>query len=147
MAKAMDRAAAAAGKVLPCAYKGGHRHGTHRLCPYPGKTVGALRIFAWKACLPHFACADMEDEQSKAVTQQQYDRYLPDGAVAGRNGPPHSGCAIVPTVPGSWMKPQMHKDMVRAGIILYGLYPSDEMPRSALDLKPVMSLKSHITIY
>ena len=35
--------------------------------------------------------------------------------------------------------------MVRAGIILYGLYPSEEMPREELDLLPVMSLTSHIT--
>ena len=41
----------------------------------------------------------------------------------------------------SWM----HQDMVRAGIILYGLYPSEEMPREELDLLPVMSLTSHIT--
>lgn len=35
-------------------------------------------------------------------------------------------------------------DMVRAGIILYGLWPSDEVDRSVLDLKPVLSLKSHV---
>ncbi len=35
-------------------------------------------------------------------------------------------------------------DMVRAGIILYGLYPSDEVDKSFLDLIPVMELRSHI---
>ncbi|MCR4611570.1 MAG: alanine racemase [Lachnospiraceae bacterium] len=34
-------------------------------------------------------------------------------------------------------------DMVRAGIILYGLWPSDEVSR-LIDLRPVMSIKSHI---
>ncbi len=35
-------------------------------------------------------------------------------------------------------------DMVRAGIILYGLWPSDEVNKSLLDIQPVLSLKSHI---
>ena len=40
--------------------------------------------------------------------------------------------------------PDSHFDMVRAGIIMYGLYPSGEVDRSIIDLKPVMSLKSRI---
>lgn len=40
--------------------------------------------------------------------------------------------------------PESHFNMVRPGIILYGLYPSDEVDRSIINLKPVMSLKSHI---
>jgi len=35
--------------------------------------------------------------------------------------------------------------MVRAGIILYGLWPSDEVNKTNMNLKPVMSLKSHIS--
>lgn len=35
-------------------------------------------------------------------------------------------------------------DIVRAGIILYGLWPSDEVNKSNIVLKPVMSLISHI---
>ena len=42
--------------------------------------------------------------------------------------------------------PEAHLDMVRAGIVLYGLYPSADMDRKALALKPVMSLKSRITM-
>ncbi len=38
-----------------------------------------------------------------------------------------------------------HMDAVRAGIILYGLRPSDEVDIEQIDLKPVMSLVSHIT--
>ncbi|MBQ9512848.1 MAG: alanine racemase [Lachnospiraceae bacterium] len=37
-----------------------------------------------------------------------------------------------------------HLDMVRAGIVLYGLYPSDEVDRDKLPLKPVLSLKSSV---
>lgn len=41
--------------------------------------------------------------------------------------------------------PELNMDMVRAGIILYGLYPSDEVLRQRIDLKQVMSLKAEIS--
>lgn len=40
--------------------------------------------------------------------------------------------------------PSVNMDLVRAGIIIYGLLPSDEIDKSALSLKPVMTLKSRI---
>lgn len=36
-------------------------------------------------------------------------------------------------------------DMVRCGITLYGIYPSDEVDREKLDIHPVMSLKATVT--
>ena len=41
--------------------------------------------------------------------------------------------------------PEANMNMVRAGIILYGLWPSDEVNKRNMDLEPVMSLKSHIS--
>lgn len=43
------------------------------------------------------------------------------------------------------MYPHMHLDMVRPGVILYGMYPSSEVDKKRLHLKPVMTLKSRIT--
>ena len=43
------------------------------------------------------------------------------------------------------MYPEYHLDMVRPGIILYGLYPSDEVDKKRLPLIPAMTLKSKIT--
>ena len=40
--------------------------------------------------------------------------------------------------------PEANMDMVRAGIILYGLWPSDEVNKENMDLRPAMELKSHI---
>lgn len=40
--------------------------------------------------------------------------------------------------------PSVYHDAVRPGIILYGCYPSDEMRREELDIKPVMSIKANI---
>ena len=40
--------------------------------------------------------------------------------------------------------PQANMDCVRAGIILYGLWPSDEVKKDSIALKPIMELKSRI---
>ena len=37
-------------------------------------------------------------------------------------------------------------DMVRPGITLYGLWPSDEVPRDIVPLRPAMALYSHVTM-
>ncbi len=41
--------------------------------------------------------------------------------------------------------PEANMDMVRAGITLYGLWPSEEVDKTRISLKPVMSLSSRIT--
>lgn len=41
--------------------------------------------------------------------------------------------------------PEARFDMVRAGIVLYGLWPSDEVIKENVDIKPVMSLVSHVS--
>ncbi|MCM1122929.1 MAG: alanine racemase [Eubacterium sp.] len=40
--------------------------------------------------------------------------------------------------------PEANMDVVRAGITLYGLWPSDKVAKDIVDLKPVLSLKSRI---
>jgi alanine racemase len=45
---------------------------------------------------------------------------------------------------GTLEMPGADMDMVRAGITLYGLYPSDEVSRTAVELKPALSLYSHV---
>ena len=40
--------------------------------------------------------------------------------------------------------PETHMDVVRIGISTYGLWPSEEVKKSACDLKPAFSLHSHI---
>ena len=40
--------------------------------------------------------------------------------------------------------PDMKHDLARAGISTYGMYPSEEVNQNAVDLKPVLSLVSHV---
>lgn len=41
--------------------------------------------------------------------------------------------------------PEMKHNLVRAGISIYGIYPSDEVSAESVHLKPVLELVSHIT--
>ena len=41
--------------------------------------------------------------------------------------------------------PEMNLDMVRPGIILYGLYPSDDVNKDRINLKQVMELKAKVS--
>lgn len=41
--------------------------------------------------------------------------------------------------------PQANMDLVRAGITLYGLWPSGEVSKDIIPLKPLLSLKSHVS--
>ncbi len=38
----------------------------------------------------------------------------------------------------------MHLDMVRPGIMIYGMYSSEDVDKSRIDLKPAMTLKAKI---
>ena len=41
--------------------------------------------------------------------------------------------------------PEANLNLVRAGITIYGIYPSEEVEKDVVKLQPVMSLKSHIS--
>ena len=41
--------------------------------------------------------------------------------------------------------PDMKHDLARAGISTYGMYPSDEVNKESVDLKPALRLISHVT--
>lgn len=88
----------------------------------------------------HFACADGSDE---TMTRQQAAafRFVIDELEAHGLHIPVRHCANSASI---IRYPELKMDMVRAGIILYGLRPSDEPDLMAFPLKPVMCLKSHV---
>ena len=86
----------------------------------------------------HFACADCEDRK---MTLEQYNRFISlvdELEKAGVKIPIKHCCNSA----GIVNYPEMHLDMVRAGIILYGMYPSDI--GYDIDLKPLMNFKSSV---
>ena len=88
----------------------------------------------------HFACADTLD---KSHVEQQIDKFHWVLEQLDKAGITIEICHCSNSA--SIMElPSEHMNMVRAGIILYGLYPSQEVDKNNLDLKPVMSLYSHV---
>ena len=98
----------------------------------PGITIEGL--------FTHFASADEKDE---SYTRMQFEKFLGIDAELNRAGitipikHAANSAAII-------RFPEMHMDMVRAGLILYGLYPSDETDTGRISLKPAMSLKADV---
>jgi len=92
----------------------------------------------------HFSVADEPVPDSRAYTLDQFDRYMECcrrlEAGGYRLGLKHC-CNSAATL----CYPQMHLDMVRPGIILYGLLPSLSLLGRA-DLRPAMTLKTAVSM-
>ncbi len=88
----------------------------------------------------HFAKAD---ETDKSYTDTQYQRFTDFIDLLRENGMefPISHCANSATILDL---PKYYMNLTRAGIVLYGLWPSEYVNHQNIDLLPVMSVVSHI---
>jgi alanine racemase len=89
----------------------------------------------------HFASADNADKTFAHHQLSRFARFLAELEKAGVDGiirHAANSAAIIEL-------PESHLDMVRAGIALYGLYPSDEIARDKINLIPAMTLKARIS--
>lgn len=104
------------------------------------EAVKALPNIEIEGMFSHFALSDAKD---KSYANEQFSRFrqaiksieakdikIPIKHIA-------NSAAILEM-------PETHLDMVRAGVILYGLWPSDEVEH-VIDLQPVMKVKARIT--
>ena len=89
----------------------------------------------------HFAKAD---ERDKTYTFMQHERFMRMKEMIAARGVPvrYFDCD---NSAGIIDFPDMKHDLARAGIAMYGMYPSEEVDRSAVDLKPALSLVSHVS--
>ena len=88
----------------------------------------------------HFATADVSDKSYARKQFEIFIDFLNRLRLAGLEIPVKhaaNSAAIIDL-------PETHLDMVRAGISIYGLYPSDEVNKSLVALKPAMELKARI---
>ena len=89
----------------------------------------------------HFALAD---EKDKSFTHEQFEKFIYIvNKLEERNI--HIPIKHVCNSAGITDFPQYHLNMVRMGLILYGHYPSNEVRKEILDIKPLMTLKSKIS--
>jgi len=89
----------------------------------------------------HFAMADEKDKQFTKLQVSKFEKALEIIKNLGVDIPiKHvaNSAAIID-------HPEYNYDMVRAGIMLYGLYPSYEVDKSNVKLKQVMSLKAKVS--
>lgn len=89
----------------------------------------------------HFARADEANKEHTMIQFEKFNWVLKELKRIGIEIPiKHiaNSAAIIDL-------PECHLDMVRAGIMLYGLYPSDYVNKDKVNLKPVMTLKASIS--
>jgi alanine racemase len=90
----------------------------------------------------HFASAD---EKDKAYTYMQFEKYMGICTELRRIGI-HIPIKHVANSAAIIEFPEMHLDMVRPGIILYGFYPSSRIDTGRINLKPSMTLKATVIL-
>ena len=145
-AEAINNAARKAGKTVECYIAvdtGMGRIGYNPEDPASVedvKMITTLQHLKLVGLFSHFATADAADKNYAHMQENRYagfykallkeDIVLPMRALA-------NSAAIMEI-------PTAHFNQVRLGIILYGLYPSDEVDRSAFEIRPVMSVKANI---
>ena len=89
----------------------------------------------------HFARADEYDRSPAMVQLERYLDFSRRVEEAGVEIPLHH-CS---NSAGIIRMPEANLNIVRAGITIYGIYPSSEVERDIVKLEPVMELKSHVT--
>lgn len=102
--------------------------------------IGELEHLCIEGVFTHFAKADETDKTHVKGQIALFQKMLSFLEVRGIDIPlKHCSNSA-----GIMDIPEVNMDAVRAGIILYGLLPSDEVQKESLDLKPVLELKAKV---
>lgn len=102
--------------------------------------IAALPGLEAEGLFSHFATADQWDltrTQAQAEAYEAFDRMLRARGVEIPIRHLDNSAGI--------MNYGAHYDMVRAGIVLYGLYPSDQVPFEKLPIRPILQWYSRVT--
>lgn len=102
--------------------------------------INELKGIMIEGIFTHFATADEKDKTEAEKQFARFSRFVKMLENRGISIPVKhcSNSAAMMEMPGADM------DCVRAGIAMYGLYPSKETDKSLTDLKPALELKSHV---
>jgi alanine racemase len=139
----LARAAAAAGKCVPVHLKihtGMTRYGVRwdEVLPLL-KLIVAQRSLCLQGAMTHFAQSDELDKSFASLQIERFDEAMRAFVENGVTLP----CQHLCNSGGFLDLPQAHRDMVRVGILLYGVFPSSVCRRIA-GIEPVMSVKARI---
>ncbi len=102
--------------------------------------ISALSGVEIEGIFSHFSCADMVDKGYSRGQMERFDRVCSRLEQRGIDIPIKHLCNSA-----GIMEFDSHRfQMVRSGIITYGLYPSEEVNKNSLALKPALAFKSHV---
>ena len=104
------------------------------------KKISELDNIKIKGIFSHYACADMADKTVSIMQTDRFNAFVKKCKNAGITFNIKHFCNSA-----AISEFNEHFDMVRMGIALYGLYPSEDIDKSKINLKPAMTFKSHIT--
>ena len=91
----------------------------------------------------HFANADAADLSSARLQLERFNDVL---LFYDQQGVPHPPLRHMANSGAILQLPESHFDMVRAGILLFGVYPSDEA-RQTIQVRPALSWKSRVVYF
>lgn len=103
--------------------------------------IGQLPNLEIEGIFTHFA---KSDEADKSFTRLQFDRFMRMVESIEEKGLTiplkhvSNSAAIIDL-------PEYNLDIVRPGIILYGYYPSDDVKKERIDLRPAMTLRTIVS--
>jgi alanine racemase len=139
----LARAAAAANKCVPVHLKihtGMSRYGVRWDEALPLlELIAAQKSLRLDGAMTHFAQSDEADKSFALLQISRFDEVM--GAWQRAGGP--ASCQHLCNSGGFLDLPQAHRDMVRVGILMYGVFPSS-VCRRIPGIQPVMSVKARI---
>ncbi|MPM77238.1 Alanine racemase 1 [bioreactor metagenome] len=104
------------------------------------KVINDLECINLEGIYTHFATADELDKNFTNIQVQRFNFVVDRLEQDGINIP----IKHVSNSAATMDLPELKYDMVRCGIVLYGHYPSDDVLKERLQLKPVMTLKTTV---
>ncbi len=104
------------------------------------KRIAALPGIEIEGLFSHFARADEADKTAARQALEKYRWFV--SALEEENI--HIPVKHISNSAASMEFDDTHFDMVRMGIVTYGLYPSEEVRKANLPLKPLLEWKSHL---
>ena len=105
------------------------------------KKIAELPGIEIEGCFTHFATMD---EKDKTKAMKQFERYM-DFVERIEDVGIKIPIKHVSNSAGIIEKQEVNLDMVRDGICVYGMYPSDEVDKTKLKLTPAMEIKSYVS--
>jgi alanine racemase len=102
--------------------------------------IAALPGLITEGLFSHFAtadCADLTKSKAQAERFEAFDKMLQERGVQVKIRHMDNSAGI--------MNFHKHYDLVRAGIVTYGMYPSNEVKFEDLPLQPALSWSSRVT--